>query len=775
MSKRSVEQDSLGYQNQRIAEMEPREKPDVQTILNELKSAIVDASGLGLFSRLQLCHNTRRCVWPAQRDDGRRGSVKEVPLADRQMYRWEGAPDIKVPLADELVRESMMLRMAVWNRGQVRIGPRDVEEGSTDPDTAATWQSVLDYFLDMGKWSISKNLELWGNCIDEFGYGILAEDWRADRRLEKREVTIEQVLAELVRVALEAVQEIKNDELGMMNGVSPEPAEAGTPTASPEGGGEMAVSPGEMEAIGREAGMQVELLRMGDKEAMERLVPVVLGLDPAMAPSEAVKVVRQLKKGDSADYYVARDDGGRPVVRALVPWVNVLHGVELSGDGLGTWFAIPEWLDEVSLRKRAQLEGWDDPFLQAVLAQPNKGLIDLAQGTLSGAYPGWVLNGAGIGLLVDVSRPGVRLYQVVTVWREAVDDRGLSMVYRTVVNAMVPEIYGVHEALDLEVLPFRVECREACNYAVESRGIPEIVLDKQNYRKDTLDAEGARGQLGSNPPLQRTTDSHVGIRPGLELYQKRSGVGGENKFLEVPEVDQGSLKLMEIVQDMVNAYFFRGEKVDPKVRELALSYQANRWALCLMEMIRLMWVLVQENVEAVKASRIAGRPVNLEVTRDQLQGSLDITIEFGDEMFTEGGSENFLKLLEKLVAIDRGGLIDWSAAVEMAAQHLDPVRARRLIRPADVAAKSIVADEQDRIVKLLSGMVLDYPERIDNPELRMETLRTWGSDPENRARLQVVPGAAEKIQKEAEYLDFQIQQYQVNPLVGRSGVKPGAA
>lgn len=772
MSNSAGDTTGMGYTDRRVSVLKPRQKLDpemVQTMINELRDSVINAAALGLFDRLQWCYRTRRCLWNGQQalHDGRQGKQAEGELKDKDLYRWAGAPDLKVPLADEIVREGMLVRSAVWDMGKVRIGPRDVEAGSSDAEQAALWQGVLDYYLDLGKWGVSKALELWGTCVDEFGYGILAEDWRAERRLEKKEISVEQVVGELVRIGMGEVEEqTSNAELQTSNGISPEES---------AGGEDGEVSPEVVEALAQEAAVQVEMLRMGDEATAVRLVGVVLGMDPAMSLSEAKKVVAGLKKEDAVPYYVVREDGGRPVVWAPIPWVNVLHGVELGGDGTGTWFSTPEWMSEVTLRERAMLEEWDEKFLEAVLAQPNQGLVELV-GMVSGggpALPGWTLNGAGIGLMVDTTRPGVRLFQIFYVWRVAVDDRGLPMVYKTVLHPFVPELAGLHVPTDLEVPPFRVECRETCNYAVESRGVPEIVADKQSFLKDALDGEGARSQLGSKPPLERTVDQHVAVRPGMQLFAKRSGVGGQNKFMDVPRVDEGTLKMMEKVEDIVNAYFFRGGKVDPKMRELFMRWLANRWKLCIGEMVRLMWELVQENIGEVKASRIMGRPVNLTATRDQVQGEMDITIEFADEMFSEDGGEKFLEFLGKLASVDRGGLVDWAAATEMAAGMLDPVRARRLIRPADVAAKSIVNDEQDRITRIMAGVALEYPEQINNPQLRLETLQQWGSDPNNLARLQTMPAVGEMMQKEAQYLQFQVQQYEVNPLVGRSGVKPG--
>lgn len=92
--------------------------------------------------------------------------------------------------------------------------------------------------------------------------------------------------------------------------------------------------------------------------------------------------------------------------------------------------------------------------------------------------------------------------------------------------------------------------------------------------------------------------------------------------------------------------------------------------------------------------------------------------------------------------------------------------------PAQVATGRVIDDQEMRIAKVMAGVPVRYDDRVSNPQLRMQVLQQWASMPGNVQRAASDPTVAEMMQKEYDMLQFQDEQQSVNPVTGRTGVKP---
>jgi len=99
-----------------LAVIEPRDKPDIDLMIRELRGCVNQASGMGVFEKLEACHLTRLCWWSGQSKDGRYGK----PAKDsRNLYWWEGAPETRRLKADEIIKELSGTYELVNHRGGV--------------------------------------------------------------------------------------------------------------------------------------------------------------------------------------------------------------------------------------------------------------------------------------------------------------------------------------------------------------------------------------------------------------------------------------------------------------------------------------------------------------------------------------------------------------------------------------------------------------------------------------------------------------------------------
>lgn len=742
-----------------LSVLEPREKPDVGLIIRELRDAVNGANALGIFKKLEDCHLTRRCFWLGQADDGRMSS----PSRDnKNLYWWEGAPEARRHKADEIIIERAGLRELVLHRGQVTVQPslselvesEDKEAREANDTDADTWQVVLDYYRKITQRETAAAWRLHCTCIEEFGYSVLYTGWKNRLRLDKRTIDAAQVLEAIVGIITQ-----QNVEILQQQGIQVDPNQLPPEILD------------QIQAQAQEALGSILSGVDGDEEG----IGVIRQIDPDIPEKEAGKVLKSIRNGEAGVYYAPEDDGGVPYPIALIPWVSVVHPVTLTGTGESDWIAVPEWIGKPELLARAEAEGWDQKFVDKVLEFPNKMMPELLSISLANQYS-WVLNGAGIGLHIDTNyvNKETPVYQVFNVWRTSVTDAGLPMVYRTVMHPLVTDCYGLHEATKLKKLPFCIDTAEPVQNAMLSRGVGQIVIATQNHICDMLTAEGARAQLGSNPPLLRGVDQHVPVRPGLQLHVRTAGVKPVNEFMQTPQVDQGTLELIKLQEMFVDQRFFRGETVDPDIKQQHRELLAYQSMESLAHFWRLVWETIKANVDTARLTRIAGQPVYLHVTGDDLEGEAEIDVGFNVAGLSGDAADKWVSILEKLMAMDRGGSVDWTEAVKDLATMWNPAMAKKLIMPKDQAAKKIVDDQNNRIAQIVAGVPVDYAERATAPDLRMQTMQKWAQVPGNVQKTMQDQVVAELMQKEQQYLSLQVEQYQQNPLVGRTLVKPNS-
>lgn len=736
----------------------PRAATSAHEVNELLRGAINDASGAGVFDKLALCHNTRRMLWEGQTEDGLLPMLSQLPASRKdKVFTWPGAPDTGIPYADEVITEHALIRKSVWNRGEIKMGPRETEDadGTGDEEKAAAWQTAMEFWLDLHHAEFTFQLGLFNTCVEEYGYAMIYAGTRRVVRTAKRTVTLDQVQALIVQQALERVR-----------------ASMETPDAE--------LPPDMVELIQQQSQLDLELMLSDAGDT--RLQEVLQVFDPDMPRTEARLTARDLRasarkgKPAPATYYAPQDDGYVPFLKTLVPFINGIHGTDLSGDGKCWWFAEPQRLCEADVRAHAMAEGWDEKFLDAVLSKPDMFLI--ADQDWEGRVPSWALSGAGVGQALS-SSSDEKFYEVVYAWRQLVDPAGRPMVYHTLVHHAVNDLVGFHECSGLAGLPMHAESREEVLYAVQSRGIPEIVVKAgQGLLKSLMDAEGARAQLASNPPLNRSIDQHVMIEPGRQMFQKR---GAENAFLKVPPADQGSIAMMDRVRDQMDRRFFRHPETDPDMKRLYREGLALSAVSTIREVLRLVWKVMQGRVDGVKVGRIAGRFVNLELSRDDMQGEVDVHVSFNVDGLNADASEKTMDWATKLLQVDPGN-IDRNELVNIIARMSSPDMARRIILPQDQVAQKIADDQNNRIGQMWAGVPMAYPKRQTAPEMRLEALTKWQQDPENMERLQSSARFMQQMQDEATYLQRQIQQYRKNAVTGQTlmpaqevGAEPQAA
>ena len=720
----------------RIATLLPRSTPTASQIIEEVRDSLTAAQAIGVFEKLNAAHMTRRCLWANQHADGMKHGSDAFP--------WERAIDSRVPLAEEIVTAHVRVRMSAMRSGNVQIGPQNEIEDSAK---AGTWNDVLKYYRNQVKRSLYNEMRLFFTCVEEIGYGVLRIDWRDVQKLIPQTVTVEQLMG--------LQNQLLTDEAALAYGLPPDQL------------------PPELTAtFAEDAALIVEAMLM-DEDRLP-LALLIQQSDPTAPLTEAKRAARELSKTGTATYYAPRSQGGLPKLTARIPWVNCGHALDLGPDGQASWWFDAEWLSEADLRIRATTDDWSDAWLEEALTKPNLGCLDLMAGWQE-AGTDWLLNGVGFGMQFDrQNAQRTPMYQVLTVYRLAVNEAGIPACYETVVHPHVIDHVAKHQVCRVADLPWVAEAREAAGLMVQSRGIPEIILTDQLGLKKLKDGTVASAELAAFPPYERAHGDTAILSPGREMFAKRrSGTGGtDSRFMDVPGVDMGALKAMEMIRADVNALFARGPNVDPEERRLFLEELGACAVMTFEEVMRILWAHIQAYVDELHASRIAGRPVSVSATREDLEGTADVTVTFSALALNQKTAMELADYGAKIAGLDRNGRIDFGKFVELITRMFDPALSEQIILTGEEATDSIVKDEQAVLAAIASGQYITG--RINSPQIRYQEVQKWLQNPEVSGMLQANPMKGAALMEHVKGLQQEQVQSSTNVFTGQTGQKPEA-
>lgn len=723
----------------RIAKLEPREKPDPKRMLDEIRAAVCEAQTHGMQDKLEISHKVMHCLWTGQNVDG----TKDSP--------WPNAIDSRVREASKVIHDTVKLMMRAVRSGSVSIGPEDID----DDEKAQLWDKVLRKFKHKSKRAISAAMKLFFQCVMSLGYGILHVDWRARRQLFPKTVTTDQVRQFLY--SQNVTEWLTTAAAGME-----EMPQQGEDQLPPEIDAQITQGV---------AVLVDEMLAAADKSELGR---VLMQMDAAMPPSEAKVAARELSKTDTAVYYAPRETGGMPVIKAKIPMVNCVHGMDMTGTNCETWVALPDRLSEAGMRERAALNGWKAD-LEDLLRHPNESMAELE--SLSGGVGtwDWLLNGVGIGLVMSKNAE-VPWFEVITIYRVACNEAGVPAVYETEIFPALPELVLSHEVLPIvrdgeAAMPFVTMARNPALLAVQSPGMAQEMLTDQMGMKRIIDASVAAAELAAYPPTVRTVKDDQVVMPGstLDLPRNTGTSGAQSRFVEVPGVDMGALKFLEMMKDEVRERYHRGVNADPNLRAAYEEDLGQEAVMAYTEVIALIWAHIQAYVNEVTASRIAGKAVSLQATEADLMGTADINVDFSATSLNQERAKEFAEVGKTLLQLGSKN-VDVDALAETMARTYDVPLAERIIIPGEQGASNAVNDERKAIVEMQGGF--EVAGRQNMPEARLTAYDDWLRNPSNVDRCVYDPGLFELILLRMQGLEMQQQQFSENVLTGQTGQKP---
>ena len=184
--------------------------------------------------------------------------------------------------------------------------------------------------------------------------------------------------------------------------------------------------------------------------------------------------------------------------------------------------------------------------------------------------------------------------------------------------------------------------------------------------------------------------------------------------------------------------------------------------------------LCQAYYSPLEMARILGPGSEQEpvLTPEEIRGGYDIYIEIDARDLNMEYAMKKLDSYAKIRSMDIGGLMDAGPLVEWAAAALDPVLARRTIRPAQAVSQQEVKAEKDAVAQMAVGIEPEMPTQGINAQLRLQTLvQTVQQSPQLTQLYQMSEPFRKLVDTRQKYLQQQLDQEQ-NKLIGRLGVAP---
>jgi hypothetical protein len=677
-----------------------REK--ITEIIGDIDQA--DADGASYIQRKLRNFNTRYCIWPGQTEDGR----KHAGAYGKKIFPWDGAADTKIFLSEQIIRERVIALVNAFFKARIQVQP--VESMDIDKRNAA--ETVLKWLMFQHCLDdLRREVRLAAEIRETYGLAVMAIDWEQQTRVEVKSFSMEDAMAML--------QESQDPNLQALLEVVLDP---------------------EQEALAAQL--------MGE-------------VIPALGSTTKVRQFREKGIVEWDEPYIF---SSKPVVRALEAWEDIIFPIQTDSIQRASFVARRELLNEVELRERANLEGWDKEWVEK--AVKHKGEMKRIH--------------------LNVHRSDQFLYEqlrdLIEIWhvyRKELDERtGAVKVTRTVISYSITDKAAVHDIMPYHhgLYPFVELPRERnTRPLLESRGIPEIVQTAQEEIKVQRDFRVDRASISILPPLKTPAARgkfDLVLGPAMQVPERRPG---EISWMQPPAFDQGSIEVEAATRADIDRYFGRmTEAVNPNMAMLHMQELVDSWLIDMKLVSVQIMALAQQYMTPEEVARITGNAqLAFNASPQDIRGRFDITAEFDARLLDNEALGAKLEYLAKiLVPMDSFGVIDRAGLVKYMFQAVDPNLAGMLVQDIGKATQAEIEDEQTAFAKIAAGTEPPLKEGGQNAQVRLQTLQQIiQSNPAVQQRYAQDEIFRKMIDARAQAFQFALQQQQ-NAVIGRVGSQP---
>ena len=687
-------------------------KPD----MGALHQAYDDAINQDQYTdgRLQFVERIRYARWGGQSEDGLCHTADMLHAGLRNPL-YEGAPDTRILLADDIINYGVDLFVTAFWNAQIKTSP---VAGRTLNAAQAGELYVLLNWLKNGpmKAALNENIEIAAQFVWMIGWCVLHPTWRNRKVMKMQRLTMEQIF----QIATEAQSTQSQQAQGGQ--ALPQQSPTNLLTKLPE----LVLDPTLENAA-------VELFQQ---------------FFPDMGKREARSVIRQLRESQEAEFPIEEENSIGPELGVLCPWLNFFLAQEATARPADARVAfvrlqIPKW----RVKQLAAEEEWTDAKFVELL-EASAGNARRTPATKEDDR--------------DLNR---NLCELVYCFRMVNMEGGAPGVYCTVMSPQVkpgagePGEYGKDWALNLAhaKMPFVYPRLEAADWCItDTRGVCDMVLTQQNEMKQQRDGVFVQSQLSNTPPIMRLGSSASKVMPEMGPFSIINAPTG--KPWEVLNLTAGSkpelaIKITEMVRKEAEDRFGVPRMDTPPERSnLRRQKLVNQWLSQIGEALDQLVVLAYQNMDDDELEDILGHKPLLTadiVMRHKVMMSYDVRAgngEFLDRLF---------KFIPQAIQLDSGGITDHNKLIGILYSYIDPSLSSEITQDASGAKQKIFKDVLGDINSMALGNQPTLVQMDPTAQMQMQfAQQIIGSNPNFQARLAAkLPNGAENPHHDPAFLE----------------------
>jgi hypothetical protein len=667
--------------------------------------------------------DTRHCLWPGKSNDNRKHAA---PGESTKPFPWEGASDIPVPIVDETIGFLVALDVTSFSRANIRA----TANREQSLDKSAVVSNFMKWLMNTQISERRAECELISQLRRERGLGFMRVGWE---KLEQK-----------VLVPMKLTDFQKN------------------PEAAPIG--EAIMNPSMDEATSD--WMKV----MGEKQGQK------------VTKKQARRMVKELRETGETTASVVVGVVNRPKFKALAPGEDIFFPASTPLD-IQEASAIFErvWLTPAASRMKIKTEKWDDAYTTYVADRCAKSnhhgdLVDSDHRYQTTRVAG----GRGPDL-----REG--LCEWIYAYQKLTDEDGNVGLYRTIfcpdASDEHSEGYAKHGLFEhrngkYPYVPFQNETLSRC--ILDARGVPETTGGWQDAIKVEVDGRIDGASMSTVPPRYHPPGREpTEWGPGTSVVARRADEYG---YIGSAANPGNSIEVQNTLQKIVRS--FNGRPTDELDMNEAMTKQRKSvedFLTCWQKVAEMVWELYQQYGPDEEFFRVVGVPQEKaqRFNKSEYSGKYDFQITYD---VLNNDPEQQLTRLEKMGQIaqqaDRSGAFNWTKYLQLVMNANDPTMAEDLLIPDETAQQKEVDGTYKDITQMWSGIDTDPPMNA-NVDLRLGIMKQWieGTSPQTQPtdvqeRMKTDKALQTRFGNYTKKLEFQKQQYQVNPEIGRTGGKP---
>jgi len=680
--------------------------PDVRELAAEYSRSLHDGESLDKVSNVDSIRFTR---WTGQTTDGRKHS-ESLPEG-KEAFPWEGASDTRIPLADQIINDTVDVLTTAFSRATLKIGGTEIG----DSQAAGVASNMMRWQRDTKLYhTLNRESELLAQYGQQYGWGALFVGWEQKSAVKGRKVTMDEVLALAQQVG------------------------------------------GELEALPD---------MINDPESETAVVEILQAQFPGLGKRKARRAVKELRDFGETTLPQAYLAVNQPAVVALKPWEEISLPPETVDLQSARVIFRRMFMTEVELRAKVVDEGWNEDWVEAAVKTAGRStefhdfstqLSDLTSDHVDRQDNLVEVVYAYSRQLDDNSIPGIyyTIFSPIAQTGEGGED-----------------IHAKHELLDYVHCryPFVEYRREKLKRRItESRGVPEICQTWQDEIKTQRDSIYDSTSFETLPPIM--VNKRLGLAnkvgPAVQLPVMKAG---DYEFMRPPARQPSTaFNLIEAVSRQADEYFGRANERVPSVQtQIKQQRFVNNWLTVWTEAYQQMFQLSLQYLSPEEISRITGTDIVPESDMYQFDFVLKYDVRELDTEYVESKLSN---IAQYVVPQDVSGVLDRNKLIGMITRAISPDIAEELIIDQAPASQKMYEDVKGQIGQMMLGNEASYTENDPAAQTKMQYAQEIvGRNPKAQAALEGDELFRQLFENYTKNLQMSLMQQQ-NAQIGRIGV-----